>query len=192
MSKPRECEPFTFKLSMTEAFRGECNELSEVLVGQQYRYDFDHCVNELLVNGSQFQQFSRRNLLRVVNRFPKASFFPLKLYAYKVQLMQRLEPDDKPKRVEFVNTMLDRLGADSDFGRWIGKVHYTGEALRNATEPVRCGFDLNEAAKKFGVLKATLASRNKYPVEGKMFFGPRPVLGEAICNNIREMTHTCF
>ncbi|KAJ4433291.1 hypothetical protein ANN_15550 [Periplaneta americana] len=73
-----------------------------------------------------------------------------------------------------------------------GKVHYTGEALRNATEPVRNGFDLNEAAKKFGVLKATLASRNKYPVEGKVFFGPRPVLGEAICNNIREMTHTCF
>ncbi|KAJ4446396.1 hypothetical protein ANN_13092 [Periplaneta americana] len=66
------------------------------------------------------------------------------------------------------------------------------EALRNATEPVRSGFDLNEAAKKFGVLKATLASRNKYPVEGKVFFGPRPVLGEAICNNIREMTHTCF
>ncbi|KAJ4437899.1 hypothetical protein ANN_13838 [Periplaneta americana] len=66
------------------------------------------------------------------------------------------------------------------------------EALRNATEPVRSGFDLNEAAKKFGVLKATLASRNKYPVEGKVFFDPRPVLGEAICNNIREMTHTCF
>ncbi|KAJ4440728.1 hypothetical protein ANN_08952 [Periplaneta americana] len=66
------------------------------------------------------------------------------------------------------------------------------EALRNATEPVHSGFDLNEAAKKFGVLKATLASRNKYPVEGKVFFGPRPVLGEAICNNIREMTHTCF
>ncbi|KAJ4429596.1 hypothetical protein ANN_21781 [Periplaneta americana] len=38
----------------------------------------------------------------------------LKLYAYKVQLMQRLEPDDKPKRVEFVNTMLDSLGADPD------------------------------------------------------------------------------
>ncbi|KAJ4435051.1 hypothetical protein ANN_23625 [Periplaneta americana] len=68
---------------------------------------------------------------------------------------------------------------------------FSREALRNATEPVRSGFDLNEAAKKFGVLKATLASRNKYPVEGKVFFGPRPVLGEAICN-IREMTHTCF
>ncbi|KAJ4444237.1 hypothetical protein ANN_06028 [Periplaneta americana] len=67
-----------------------------------------------------------------------------------------------------------------------------GEALRNATEPVHSGFDLNEAATKFGVLKATLASRSKYPVEGKVFFGPRPVLGEAICNNIREMTHTCF
>ncbi|KAJ4436388.1 hypothetical protein ANN_19020 [Periplaneta americana] len=66
------------------------------------------------------------------------------------------------------------------------------EALRNATEPVHSGFDLNEAAKKFGVLKATLASRSNYPVEGKVFFGPRPVLGEAICNNIREMTHTCF
>ncbi|KAJ4427430.1 hypothetical protein ANN_25052 [Periplaneta americana] len=66
------------------------------------------------------------------------------------------------------------------------------EALRNATEPVHSGFDLNEAAKMFGVLKATLASRSKYPVEGKVFFGPRPVLGEAICNNIREMTHTCF
>ncbi|KAJ4430005.1 hypothetical protein ANN_22213 [Periplaneta americana] len=74
--------------------------------------------------------------------------------------------------------------------RWAG--HVAGEALRNATEPIRSGFDLNEAAKKFGVLKATLASRSKYPVEGKVSFGPRPVLGEAICNNIREMTHTCF
>ncbi|KAJ4448411.1 hypothetical protein ANN_10427 [Periplaneta americana] len=67
--------------------------------------------------------------------------------------------------------------------RPVSKVHYTGEALRNATEPVHSGFDLNEAAKKFGVLKATLASRSKYPVEGKVFFGPRPVLGEAICNS---------
>ncbi|KAJ4450595.1 hypothetical protein ANN_02021 [Periplaneta americana] len=72
------------------------------------------------------------------------------------------------------------------------RAHYFREALRNAIEPVRSGIGLNEAAKKFGVLKATLASRNKYPVEGKVFFGPRPVLGEAICNNIREMTHTCF
>ncbi|KAJ4432314.1 hypothetical protein ANN_20933 [Periplaneta americana] len=29
----------------------------------------------------------------------------LKLYAYKVQLMQRLEPDDKSKSVEFANTI---------------------------------------------------------------------------------------
>ena len=39
----------------------------------------------------------------------------LKLNAYKVQLMQHLEPNDKHKLVEFANTMLDRLGADSDF-----------------------------------------------------------------------------
>ncbi|KAJ4430999.1 hypothetical protein ANN_19592 [Periplaneta americana] len=43
----------------------------------------------------------------------------LKLYAHKMQLLQRLEPDDKPKRVEFANTMLDRLGADPvDFLLW--------------------------------------------------------------------------
>ncbi|KAJ4443683.1 hypothetical protein ANN_05358 [Periplaneta americana] len=61
-----------------------------------------------------------------------------------------------------------------------GDVHYTEEALRNAIEPVRSGIDLNEAARKFGVLKAILAFRKKYPVEGKVSFGPRPVLGEAI------------
>ncbi|KAJ4433055.1 hypothetical protein ANN_15312 [Periplaneta americana] len=70
----------------------------------------------------------------------------------------------------------------------IGKAHYTGEALRNATEPVRSGFGLNEAAKKFGVLKATLASKNKYSVEGKVFFAPRPVLSKAICDNAGEMS----
>ncbi|KAJ4433477.1 hypothetical protein ANN_15780 [Periplaneta americana] len=40
--------------------------------------------------------------------------------------MQRLEPDDKPKRVEFANTMLDRLGADPDF---MSKIFFSDEAV---------------------------------------------------------------
>ena len=39
----------------------------------------------------------------------------LRLYAYKVQLLQALKPEDKPRRKEFAVTMLDRLDSDPGF-----------------------------------------------------------------------------
>ena len=39
----------------------------------------------------------------------------LRLYAYKVQLLQALKPEDKPRRKEFAVTMLDRLDSDPVF-----------------------------------------------------------------------------
>ena len=39
----------------------------------------------------------------------------LQLYAYKVQLLQALKPEDKPRRKEFAVTMLDRLDSDPGF-----------------------------------------------------------------------------
>ena len=33
----------------------------------------------------------------------------LLLYAYKVQMLQRLQPNDKPKRKEFADNMLQRI-----------------------------------------------------------------------------------
>ncbi|KAJ4444703.1 hypothetical protein ANN_06500 [Periplaneta americana] len=63
-------------------------------------------------------QIPKSTLQRIV---PKR----LKLYTYQVQLMQRLEPDDKPKQVEFANTMLDRLGTDPDF---MSKIFFLDEA----------------------------------------------------------------
>ena len=39
----------------------------------------------------------------------------LRLYAYKVQLLQDLKSEDKPRRKEFAVTMLDRLDSDPGF-----------------------------------------------------------------------------
>ena len=33
----------------------------------------------------------------------------LRLYAYKVQMLQRLQPNDKPKRKEFADNMLQQI-----------------------------------------------------------------------------------
>ncbi|KAJ4427521.1 hypothetical protein ANN_25169 [Periplaneta americana] len=66
-----------------------------------------------------YERRPRKSLRRALRELqvPKSTFQRivhkrLKLYAYRVQLMQLLEPGDEPKRVEFANTMLDRLGAD--------------------------------------------------------------------------------
>ena len=39
----------------------------------------------------------------------------LRLYAYKVQMLQRLQPNDKPKRKEFADNMLHRISEDEEF-----------------------------------------------------------------------------
>ena len=41
----------------------------------------------------------------------------LQLYAYKVQLLQGLKPEDKPRRKKFAVTMLDRLISDPGFSK---------------------------------------------------------------------------
>ena len=49
----------------------------------------------------------------------------LPLYAYKVQLLQALKPEDKPLRKEFAVTMLDRLDSDPAF---LKRVHLSDES----------------------------------------------------------------
>ena len=39
----------------------------------------------------------------------------LRLYAYKVQMLQRLQPNDKPKRKEFADNMLQRISEGEEF-----------------------------------------------------------------------------
>ena len=39
----------------------------------------------------------------------------LRFYAYKVQMLQRLQPNDKPKRKEFADSMLQRIFEDEEF-----------------------------------------------------------------------------
>ncbi|KAJ4443908.1 hypothetical protein ANN_05695 [Periplaneta americana] len=77
--------------------------------------------NKMVANVQAAYEQSPRKSLRRASRelqVPKSTLQRivhkrLKLYAYKVQLIQHLEADDK--RVEFANTMLLRLGADPDF-----------------------------------------------------------------------------
>ncbi|KAJ4446658.1 hypothetical protein ANN_13355 [Periplaneta americana] len=79
---------------------------------------YERSPRKSLIGSSRELQVPKSTLQRIVHKH-------LKLYAYKVQLMQRLEPDDKPKRVEFANTMLDRHGADPDF---MSKIFFSDEA----------------------------------------------------------------
>ena len=41
----------------------------------------------------------------------------LQLYAYKVQILQTLQPNHAPKRKEFANNMLQRISRDEDFSK---------------------------------------------------------------------------
>ena len=45
----------------------------------------------------------------------KVLFKRLRLYAYKVQILQRLQPNHTPKRKDLANNMLQRIFKDKDF-----------------------------------------------------------------------------
>ncbi|KAJ9600198.1 hypothetical protein L9F63_009532, partial [Diploptera punctata] len=79
---------------------------------------FERSPRKSLRRASRELQIPKSTLQRIVHK-------RLKLHRYKVQLVQRLEPNDMPKRVEFANTMLDRLGADPDF---MTKIFFSDEA----------------------------------------------------------------
>lgn len=49
----------------------------------------------------------------------------LRLYAYKVQLLQALEPNDKPRRKDFAINMLERISEDETF---LNRVCFSDEA----------------------------------------------------------------
>ena len=38
----------------------------------------------------------------------------LRLYAYKVQMLEKLQPNDKPKRKEFAESMLQQISEDEE------------------------------------------------------------------------------
>jgi hypothetical protein len=38
-----------------------------------------------------------------------------KLFAYKVQIVQEIKPDDRPRREEFANLILNHIDEDNDF-----------------------------------------------------------------------------
>jgi hypothetical protein len=49
----------------------------------------------------------------------------LKLHAYKVQIIQKLKPDDRPKREKFSNDILNLIDEDNDF---LQRVCFSDEA----------------------------------------------------------------
>ena len=49
----------------------------------------------------------------------------LKLYAYKVQMLQALQPNDMPRRKEFAANMLQRISEDEAF---LKRVYFSEEA----------------------------------------------------------------
>lgn len=110
----------------------------------------------------------------------------LRLYAYKVQLLQALEPNDKPRRKEFAVNMLERISEDETFLRRVcfsdeatfhvsGKLnkhnvriwgsehpHVTREIVRNSLKVnVWCGIMCNRIIGPF-FFKETSISANVY------------------------------
>ena len=61
----------------------------------------------------------------------------LQLYAYKVQMLQRFQPNDKLKQKEFADNMLQRISEDEEFSE-----NVFGRPLLTATntDPVSINF----------------------------------------------------
>ena len=55
----------------------------------------------------------------------------LRLHAYKVQMLQRLQPNDKPKRKEFADNMLLRISEDEEF---LKRICFNDEATFHSME----------------------------------------------------------
>ena len=96
--------------------------------GNPIQAPYERSPRTSLRRASRELQISKSTLQRIVCK-------RLKLYAYKVQLIQCLEPNIKPKRVEFANRMLNHLGADADFMSTIcfsdeGTFHVSGKVNR--------------------------------------------------------------
>lgn len=49
----------------------------------------------------------------------------MRLYAYKIQLLQELKPDDKPKRKEIAVNILEKMEEDGDF---LNRICFSDEA----------------------------------------------------------------
>ena len=58
----------------------------------------------------------------------------LRLYAYKVQMLQRLQPNDKPKRKEFADNMLQRISEDKEF---LKRICFSDETTFHVSWPPR-------------------------------------------------------
>ena len=56
-----------------------------------------------------------RELELPLTTVPKVLHKKLRLHAYTVQMLQRFQPNDKPKRKEFADNMLLRIFEDEDF-----------------------------------------------------------------------------
>ena len=60
----------------------------------------------------------------------------LRLYAYKVKMLQRLQPNDKPKRKQFADNMLQQIFEDEKFLKRIffsdKTTFYVSGKLKNA------------------------------------------------------------
>ncbi|KAJ4449693.1 hypothetical protein ANN_01097 [Periplaneta americana] len=110
--------------SVLKKHGGGCRTFDEMVANVQAAYE--RSPRKSLRRASRELQVPKSTLERIDQK-------RLKLYAYKVQLMQRLEPDDKSKRVEFASTMLDRLGADPDF---ISKIFFSDEATFHVSDKV--------------------------------------------------------
>ena len=58
----------------------------------------------------------------------------LHFHAHKVQILQALMPEDKPRRVEFATLMLERIDADNDY---LIKVCFSDEATFHTSRNVK-------------------------------------------------------
>ena len=74
----------------------------------------------------KFIRTSARELELPLTTVHKVQHKKLRLYAYKVQMLQRLQPNDKPKRKEFADNMLQRI---SDRRTW-KEIEYSLHVLR--------------------------------------------------------------
>lgn len=111
------CDQFLATGSVAKGHGGGKPGISEHHV-EQVRRSFERSPQKSVRQAARELRMKRSTVHKVLHQ-------RLRLYAYKVQVVQEIKPDDRPKREEFACVMLDRIAADETF---LSRVMFTDEA----------------------------------------------------------------
>ena len=111
------CEKFLATGSVKKESGGARTRVSEEKI-EEIRAGFQRSPQKSIRQASRQFNVPRSTVHRVLHK-------RLRLYPYKVQIVQQIKPDDRPRRQAFAIEMLDRIDRDPQF---LGNVLFSDEA----------------------------------------------------------------